>query len=118
MAAAVAGDQLGVVEVVAGVHAHALRQAGAQPDLLVPVEQRELDAVDLGGVGRDDVDADVHRREVVGGAEIARERRVEHLAEPMDDAGLAQLREDAVVDLGVVVGRARARRRAPGSPSG
>ena len=66
VALAVAGDQLGVVEVVAGVHAHARGQAGAQQDLLVLVEQRQLDAVDLGGVVRDDADADVHRGHVVG----------------------------------------------------
>ena len=40
-------------------------------------------------------------------APIARERRIEHLAEPVDDHRLLHLAEDAVVDLGVVVGRAR-----------
>ncbi len=59
---AVAGDQLRIIEVVAGVHAHALGQARAQRDLLVPVEQGELDAVDLGGMGRHHIDADVHRQ--------------------------------------------------------
>ena len=49
---AVAGDQLGVVEVVAGVHAHAGGQAPAHRDLLVLVEQRDLDAVDLARVAR------------------------------------------------------------------
>ena len=58
----VAGDQLGVVEVVAGVHAHALGQAAAHGDLLVLVEQRDLDAVDLGGVRVDDAERRVHRR--------------------------------------------------------
>ncbi len=34
---------------------------------------------------------------------VAGERRVEHLAEPVDDDGLARLREDPAVDLHVVV---------------
>src|ERR1051326_411285 len=42
-------------------------------------------------------------------APVAFERRVEHLAEPMDDHRLLHLREDAVVDLAVVVGRFRRR---------
>ena len=57
---------------------------------------------------RDHVDADVHCRHVVGGPPIAGERRIEHLAQPVDDHGLAHLAEDAIVDRGVVVGRARA----------
>ena len=40
-------------------------------------------------------------------APIAGERRIEHLAEPVDDHRLLHLPEDAIVDLGVVVGRAR-----------
>ena len=44
----------GVVEVVAGVHAHARRQPAAHGDLLLLVEQRDLDAVHLGGIVADD----------------------------------------------------------------
>ena len=62
----------------------------------------------LCGVVLDDADAHFHRRHVVVAAEIARERRVEHLAQPVDDARLAQLRENAVVDRDVVVRGARA----------
>ena len=58
----VAGDQLGVVEVVARIHAHALRQPAAHDDLFVLVEQGDLDAVDLGGVRIDDADGGVHCR--------------------------------------------------------
>ena len=47
-------DQLGVVEVVAGVEADALRQPAADGDLALRVEQRDLDAVDLGGMLGDD----------------------------------------------------------------
>ena len=64
----------------------------------------------LRDVVRDDPDADVHRGHVVVAAEIALERRVEHLAQPVDDAGLAQLGEYPVVHLDIVV-RASARRR-------
>ncbi len=35
----VAGDQLRVVEIVAGVHAHALGQAPAHDDFLILIEQ-------------------------------------------------------------------------------
>ena len=108
VALAVAGDQLGIVEVVAGVHAHARGQAGPQHDLLFLVEQRQLDAVDLGDVALDDPDADVHGGHVVGAAEIALERRVEHLAQPVDDARRAQLGENAVVHPDLVVRGARA----------
>ena len=55
----------------------------------------------------DDVEADVHRRVVVGVAPVAGERRVEHLAEPVEDHRLARLAQDAVVDAHVVVGRLR-----------
>ena len=65
IAALVAGDQLGIVEVVAGVHAHALRNAPAHGDFLVLVEQRNLHAVDLVGVVGDDIDRDIHRLVVV-----------------------------------------------------
>ena len=91
VALVVAGDQLGVVEVVAGIHAHALGELAAHDDLLVLVEQRDLDAVDLGGVRVDDADGGLHRRHVVGAAPVAGERGIEHLAQPVDDDGLLGL---------------------------
>ena len=54
-----------------------------------------------------DVERDLHRLHVVRVAPVAGERRIEHLAEPVDDHRLLHLAEDAAVDLGVVVGRAR-----------
>ncbi len=83
-AGAVAGDQLGVVEVVAGVHANAFGKAAPHRDLLVLVEQRDLDAVDLARIGGDDAERDVHRP--VDGVAVVRlaaepvagELRVEH----------------------------------------
>src|SRR3546814_10309234 len=48
----------------------------------------ELDAVDLAGMRREHVDADVHRRQVIIEAPVAGERRVEHPAQPMDQHGL------------------------------
>ena len=100
----VAGDQLRVVEVVARIHAHALGELAAHDDLLVLVEQRDLDAVDLGGMRVDDRDGGLHRRHVVGAAPVAGERGIEHLAQPMDDHGLAGLAEHPVIDA-LVVGR-------------
>ena len=112
----VAADQLGEVEVVARVHAHAGRQQAAQRDLLAGVEQRHLDAVDLRGVRADHRRADVGRARVVGIAResaradpVAGERRIEHLAQPVQDHRRAHLRQHAAVDGRVVVGRARAR---------
>ena len=108
---------VGEVEVVAGVHAHARRQPAAQRDLLAGVEQRDLDAVDLRRVRRDDRGADVRRARVVGiareaaGADpVAGERGIEHVAQPVQDHRLAHLRQHAAVDLRVVVRRPRARR--------
>ena len=50
---------------------------------------------------------DLHRLHVILVAPVAVERRIEHLAEPVDDDRLLHLIEDAGIDLGVVVGRAR-----------
>ena len=51
-------------------------------------------------------DRRIHRRVEVGGAPVAGQRRIEHVAEPVDDHGLAHLRQHAAIDLGVVVGAA------------
>jgi hypothetical protein len=40
---------------------------------------------------------------VVGGAPVAGERRIEHLAQPMDDHRLLHLAQDAAIDPRVVV---------------
>ena len=98
----VAGDQRRIVEIVAGIHAHARRQAAAHGDLLAVVEQRNLDAVDLLRMGRQDRQADLHRRHVVGVAPVAVQRGIEHLAQPVDQDRLAHLGEDAAVDLLVI----------------
>ena len=113
---AVAGDQLGVVEVVAGVHANAFGQAPPHRDLLVLVEQRDLDAVDLARIGGDDAERGRHRRVDVAAAPVAGQRRIEHVAEPVQDHRLLRLRQDPVVDALVVGQRWSRRERAPGSP--
>ena len=91
------------------------RQARAQRDLLGRVEQRHLDAVHLRRIGVDHRGADVGGARVVGIAReaaradpVAGERRVEHLAQPVQDDRRAHLRQHASVDQRVVVGRARA----------
>ena len=104
----VAGDELGIVEVVAGIHAHALGEAPAHGDLLLLRQQRDLDAVDLVGmVGDDRRGRSRIAAHVIGRAPIAGQRRIEHFAEPMDDHRLLHLAEDAVIDARVVVGAAR-----------
>ena len=47
-------------------------------------------------------------REAARADPVAGERRIEHLAQPVQDHGLAHLRQHAAVHLRVVVGRARA----------
>ena len=103
----IARDQLGVIEIIPGIHAHPPGKAPPHGNLLVLVEERNLHPVDLCGICADHIDGDIHRARVVLRAPIAVQRRIEHLAEPMDDHGLAHLAEDAAIDLGVVVRRAR-----------
>ena len=52
----------------------------------------------------------VHRRVVLLCAPVALERRIEHLAQPVDDHRLLDLRQDVVVDARVVLRRFGARR--------
>ena len=118
VAGRVAADQLREVEVVARVHADALRQARAQRDFLGLVEQRHLDAIHFRRVGADDRGADVGgagmirvARETAGADPVAGERRVEHLAQPVQDDRRAHLRQHASVDPRVIVGRAGAGRQ-------
>ena len=107
MALRVAGDQFRVVEVVAGVHAHAARQAPAHGDLLLLVEQADLHAIHLGGAVADDGERRLHRLIVVGIAPVAVERGVEHLAQPVDDHRLLHLAQDAGIDAFVIRRAAR-----------
>ena len=100
----VAGDQFGVVEVVTGIHLDVLVEPPAHVDLALLVEQRDFYAIDLGRVGVDDGNRRVHRLVEIGRTPIACQRRIEHVAEPVDDHGLADLAQHAVVDLCVVVG--------------
>ena len=102
----VAGDQFGIIEIVAGIHLHVPVEPAAHVDLALLVEQRDLHAVDLRRIGVDDADRNVHRRIEIGRAPVIRQRRIEHVAEPVDDHGLAHLRQHAVIDLDVVVGTA------------
>ena len=94
------------------------RQARTQRDLLGLVEQRHLDAVHLRRVGTDHRGAHLRRagvvrvaREAARADPIAGERRVEHLAQPVQDDRRAHLRQDASVHPRVIVGRAGAGRQ-------
>src|SRR4029078_3713814 len=82
-------DQLGIVEIVAGIHKHALPQAPAHCDFLVLIEQQDSHAVDFGGMLVDDLDRGGHGGIGVGRAPVTGKCRVEHVAEPMDDYRLA-----------------------------
>ena len=62
MAVLVARDQLGEMEIVARVHAHAAGQSPAHGDLVFAAEQRDFYAVDLFGIVGQHGEADVHRR--------------------------------------------------------
>jgi hypothetical protein len=57
----VAGDQFGIIKIVAGIHFYILIEPAAHVDLALLVEQRDLDAIDLRHVGVDDPDRDIHR---------------------------------------------------------
>src|SRR5205085_2486333 len=70
----VAGDQLGIVEIVAGIHLDVLVQPPAHVDLALLVEQRDFDAIDLGHVGIDDGHGRVHRLLEICRAPVARQR--------------------------------------------
>ena len=103
----VAEDQFGEIEVVAGIHPHAGRQLAPHGDFPVGVEQGDLDAVDLVRVGLDRVERGRHRRGDIVGTPIAGKRRVEHVAEPVDDHRFAGLGQQAVIDPEIIVGRGR-----------
>ena len=114
----VAGDQFGIIEIVAGIHLHAGIEPTAHVDLALLVEQRNLYAIHLGGVGVDDGDRRIHRVVEILGAPISRQRRIEHVAEPVNDHRLANLRQHAVIDFGVFVGAAAELRQRARGPSG
>ncbi|CAG9205117.1 hypothetical protein BCAR13_1560013 [Paraburkholderia caribensis] len=100
-------DQLGIVEIVAGVHPHALGQPTTHRDFLILVEQRDLDPVDLAGVRRDDAERSIHCVVEICGAPIACQCRVEHIAQPVQHNRLPRLAQDAVVHAFVVGWRFR-----------
>ena len=98
----VAGDQFGIVEIVAGIHFYVSVETAAHVDLAALVEQRDFHAVDLRRVGVDDPDRDIHRLVDVLRAPVIRQCRIEHIAEPVDDHRLADLRQHATVYPGIV----------------
>ena len=100
-------DQVGIVEVIAGVHLDAGGKPPSHDDFLVIVEQRNLDAVDLRPAGFDDGQCRFHGGGEVVAAPVAAERRIEHLAKPVQDDRLVGLGEYAAVDREIVVRRFR-----------
>ena len=90
---AAARNQLRIIEIIAGIHAYPRRQAAAHGDFLFLVQQRNFYSVDPIGVIRHDCQADIRRLCGVGVPPISLERRIEHVAEPVNDNRLANLLE-------------------------
>ena len=109
----VAGDQLRIVEIVPGIHPHPRRQPPAHRDLLRLREQRDLDPVHLPDMARDHLEAGLHRLRMIPRPPVARQRRVEHLAQPMDDHRLPHLRENPVIDPHIILRPRRRSRQRP-----
>src|SRR5438105_8805760 len=85
MSAVIAADQGREVEIVAGVHANSGRKSAAKRDLLLGVEQRYFDAIDLRRVVPNNCVAHVDCTPVVGvllgiADPVAGERGIEHFA--------------------------------------
>ena len=103
-APAVTADRRRIVEVVARVHPHTFGEAGAHRDLALLVEERDLHAVDPGGVLVHDGQQRLRRAVEVARTPVSGQRGIEHVAQPVDDDRRADLREDPRVDLLVVLG--------------
>ena len=123
VAVLVALNQLGVVEIVAGVHFYLRRQTPAHGDLTILVEQRDLDPIDLIGVIGNNLKACLGRGVQVARAPVARQRRVKHIAQPMNNHWLRHLRQNPIIHPRVVVrptchGRQRAAGHQDHAPTG
>ncbi len=103
MVRAVSLDQRGVVEVVAGIEPHAVGQPGAEGFLVRLVEKRDLDSVDLGRMLADQPQHQVRGRVDVARAPVARQRGVEHVAQPVQDHRILRLRQQPAVEPRVIV---------------
>src|SRR5439155_20020854 len=79
----VATNQLRVIEVVTGVHTYTFWQAPPHRNLTMRIEQRYLDAIDVGGMPLDETEAHFHRHIKVTRAPVASEGGIKHVAEPM-----------------------------------
>ncbi len=101
----VAGDEVDVVEVVAGEQPRAARQPGPHRDLVAGVEQAHLDPADPVGVRFHDPDHGVDVRRDVGRAEVAGQLRVERGAQPVQHDRRPGPGQHLGVDAFVVGGR-------------
>ena len=98
----VASDQIGIVEVIARIHLHAGRQSPPHGDLLAIIQQRNLDAVDLALIVRDHTERGFESRFEFLSTPIALERRIEHVAQPVQDDRLIGFSEHAGIDRFIV----------------
>ena len=91
VAALVTPNQRRIVEVVAGVHPHARRQAPTKLHLMLLVKQRHLDAIHLVSVRVNQLEADFGRLVTIDAPPVADKSRVEHVSQPVQDHGLPDL---------------------------
>src|SRR5829696_1734125 len=104
---AVPFNEFWIVEVVPGVEPDTGRECGAQLDLVVGGQQRDLYSIDLVAVLADQVEegASCHRH--VRRAPVTAQLRIEHLSQPVQDDGSRRLLEDCCVYLEIVISAAR-----------
>ena len=100
----VTGDKGGIVEVIPGIEPHSGGELGAKRLFMGLVKQADLDAIDLGGMATDQLKHHLIGVSDIAGTQIARQRRVEHLTQPMQDDGLGGIGEQGIVDIGIVGG--------------
>ena len=98
MAVAIALDQRRIVEIIAGIEPHAFRQAGAEAYLVRLVQQRNLDAIHLGRVFGDQCQHEFRGLADIVRSPIAGERRIEHVAQPVQDHRLLRLVDEPAID--------------------
>ena len=101
MVAAIACDQVGIVEIIAGIKPDPGGQAGAECRLMPLIQQGYLDAIDLAGVFADQPQHEIRGAGDIGAAPIACQRRVEHIPQPMQDHRVARPVDQAAVNAGI-----------------
>lgn len=114
----VALDQRGIVEVVAGIKPDAFGQAGAERLFMRLIQKGILTPSTLAGFS---AISDSTKSEASATSRLpreARQRRVEHLAQPVQDHRLRSAVDQATVDLGIDLRRSTDGRQRAGRHRG